>query len=160
MIIRLTPVEHALSRRVGMLRHDKNREWGSEISIRIKEKHQKHEMDGFGAELAVAKVLNVYPDLCVDHASTADMVYNGLTIDVKQTDRENGRLFLPYEKRKFCDWYCLVIGELPVFTIMGFATLRQLRREENIIDVGYGPTYALGRDKLISVKDFVKNAEE
>lgn len=159
MIINLTKVEHALARRVGLLRYEQNRKWGTESGLRIKEKYQQYEIDGFGAELALAKALNVYPDLCVDEASTEDIFYKGASIDVKQTANEYGLLLLTMEKTKFCDWYCLVVGRLPTFRIAGFARLDELRKDKNIIDLGYGDTYALKQNNLIAIEDFVNTQE-
>ena len=160
MIVTLTPVEHALSRRIAMLRYESNRKKGNVNHLRIPDKYEAHEMNGFGAELAVCKALNVYPDLSISEAPAADLQYKNADIDVKQSSTKSAHLLLAAEKVKLCEWYCLVIGDMPVYDIVGFARLDDLRREENLKDFGYGATYALSQDKLMDILDFVKTVQE
>ena len=75
---------------------------------------------GAGAELAVARVLNVYPDFTSDY-SKVDLTWRGQTINVKQTKYQKGRLLIPEYQGKTAEWYILVTGELPEYTIRGVA---------------------------------------
>ena len=156
MIITLEDFELRVCKVISIERYKYNRRLGHESGMRIPEDHFKNELNGVAAEFALAKALNVWPPLSVTEAAPADMLFNNVTIDVKQTPRKAGRLIMAVEKRKFCDWYCLVTGVVPEFTIVGFAKLGDLRKEENLKDLGYGPTYVLEREELINMQTFVK----
>ena len=154
MEIRLTPVEHALARQIARLRYEFNRKHNNKNHLRKPQEYEKSELDGFGAELAVAKALNVYPDLETETAQGEDLLFHGYSIDVKQTHRERGRLLLTMEKTKLCDYYCLVIGEMPNYRIAGFASLDSIRQTLNIVNLGYGDTYVMDQDRLMTLESF------
>ena len=160
MEITLTPIEQELARRIAVLRNEVNRSRGHTINVRRPQDHNKNDMDGMGAELAVARALNVYPDLDVEDAQAEDLLFHGYSIDVKQTHHPKGKLLLGFEKTKFCDFYCLVTGEMPTYKIVGFASLGKLRHPDSVINLGYGDTYGLDQDRLASLDLFVNTVRE
>lgn len=109
-------------------------------------------LDGFGAELAVAKALNVYPSLSNEY-SKIDLNFNG-TVNVKSTHYPNGRLLVPDYQGRTTDWYILVIGKIPEYRIAGVAHADQVFRKENIKDLGKGPAYLLTQNQLQPFADW------
>jgi hypothetical protein len=74
--------------------------------------------DGFGAELAFAKLMNVYPDLDVFCRSGGHdlKLADGRLVDVKQTAVLTGHLPIDRDKKPTdCDIYVLMIGTLPEY---------------------------------------------
>ena len=75
------------------------------------------------------------------------MVLKGKTIDVKTTAREHGRLVVPLKKKSSpSDIYALVTGDLPTFTICGYATADEVF--SSVIDLGHGDCYGLNQEQL------------
>lgn len=50
--------------------------------------------------------------------------------------------------KKPCDIYVLMVGKFPVYNYRGFATGQELLVEENLGDLGHGPSYLLGQTRL------------
>ena len=114
--------------------------------------HYEISLEGFGAELAVAKALNIYPSLGSEF-SKIDLNFNG-TINVKSTHYPNGRLLVPDYQGRTTDWYILVIGKIPEYRIAGVAHADQVFRQENIKDLGKGPAYLLTQNQLQPFEDW------
>jgi len=109
------------------------------------------ELDGIGAEFAVAKALNIYPDLTLSVRSGGVELVSKThaRIDVKQTKYPDGMLLsLTSKKGEDIDTFILVTGTMPEYTIVGWCQAVDLLQQENIKDLGYGPTFALEQDKL------------
>ena len=123
----------------------------------------KAELDAFGAELAAAKFLNLYPDLSVGPRKggsdlfivSGKVVYG---IDVKQTHYKKGRLLAPnWKTEEDSDIYMLVIGTMPEYTIIGWAWAKDLLQKINLRDMGQGHLgYALPQTKLKGFDDTVR----
>lgn len=82
-----------------------------------------------GAELAVAKALNLFPDVNTDPTCirSADLVtHEGVRIDVKWTRRS--RVSIPNNRRRV-DVYIAVSGECPRYEIVGFVWSDRARSE-------------------------------
>lgn len=112
------------------------------------------EINGVGGELAACKAANLYPDLTIATTGARpvhDFILDGETWDVKTTDREYGRLLVrksKAEQGKLSEYYVLVIGAMPSYRIAGYAHKDEIVEEDNLMDLGYGPTYALPQSKL------------
>jgi hypothetical protein len=48
--------------------------------------------------------------------------------------------------------YILVTGEMPLYTIRGWCYARELIHGDNLIDLGYGQTYALDQARLRTIE--------
>jgi len=104
-----------------------------------------------GAEIAFCKLYNIYPDLTITHRSGGYdcITCSGAKVDVKATIYFSGKLLAVINKHKSdADIYVLMVGKFPTYTWVGWAKAGDLLSDENIIDLGYGPTYALSQDKL------------
>lgn len=113
-------------------------------------------IQGAGAEIALCRALNVYPELDSNGCALPDARLGKLTIDVKQTKYENGRLLCTTRKRaaeeKICDAYVLVTGEVPYFIIRGWYPSNLLFKDTNIQDLGHGPTYCKAQYELFPIQ--------
>jgi hypothetical protein len=116
------------------------------------------DLNGVGGELAVAKALNVYPDLSLSpRAGGSDLVSKGKRIDVKTTHYPAGRLLAVTDKNPDdCDIFILVTGRMPEYEIKGWCYSAELINPDAIGDLGHGPTYALAQDKLRGFGDALK----
>jgi len=111
-------------------------------------------VNGFAAEMAVAKYLNVYPDL-KDKSDHEDLTYRGQTINVKSTKYPYGKLLVPDYQGRTADWYILVTGEMPEFTIRGVVHADEVFRQENIGDLGKGKAYIMEQYQLMAMEDWL-----
>ena len=128
-----------------------------------KQSGAKADLDGFGAEMAVAKFLNVYPQFALTQGKRdADLwvTYNQqqvFSVDVKQTVYASGKLIAPnWKTLENADIYVLVTGEMPEFTIVGWAWAKDLIQKENLRDMGYGKqglAYSLTQQQLREFTD-------
>ncbi len=114
-------------------------------------------VNGFGAELAFCQLCGVsFDPSFVEYESHFNKVdatlMNGVTVDVKQTKYNSGRLLVSINKtKKYVDIYALIIGVFPNYRFMGWATYEEMIRKENIRDLGHGPGYVLDQNKLHTV---------
>lgn len=115
----------------------------------------KNDLLGVCGEIAVARRFNIYLDLTFQPRSGGSDVTlrSGKTADVKTTDRADGRLVVPKWKEdgKKSDYYILVTGDLPTFTLRGWASADEVF--SSVIDLGYGPCFGLMQDQLHSFND-------
>ena len=105
---------------------------------------------GMVAEFAFAKRYNIFPDLGLSPRSgSCDGVVNGKRYDIKSTTYKNGKLLATIKGNLDVDVYVLAIVDGLAVDFIGYATSEQLRREENLLDLGHGQGYALSQEKLI-----------
>ena len=90
----LTELEQYLCRRGAKMRFTNNRKKHVPISKVGPQSHEKTEILGLGGEIAVARWLNIYPDLTTHtRQGGADLTSNtGKRIDVKTTMYKTGKL--------------------------------------------------------------------
>jgi len=152
-MIKLNSVEKDLIKSIAKQRYESNRGSGVKNAKIGNQSNESTDIDGFGAELIVAKHLNLYPDLSINPRSGGtDLVSKkGKTIDVKQTQYKTGRLLATLKKNSddnCSDIFVLVIGTFPDYEIIGWCYKEELLKEENILDLGHGKGYALNQDRL------------
>jgi len=153
MQIILTEAEIKLAQYVGKRRGQVNREAGI-VDQRVDDTLDL-DTDAFGAELALARLLNVYPDLSLSpRKGGEDLVWGGITVDVKQTKYPDGYLLATHWKDvKASRLYALMTGTLPTYTFRGFACADDLFQAHRLTDVGKGKSYAMTQDELITHED-------
>ena len=82
-----------------------------------------------------------------DKADT--FLHNGKSVDVKTSTGLHKQLLVPlWKKEKPCDIYALVLAVGDGLYFAGEITKEELFKDENIQDLGYGPTYAIPQNKL------------
>lgn len=154
--ITLTESERQVAEFIAKRRFDSCRESNIVNNKKGPQSNYETDLEGMASELAAAKALNVWPDL-TEEIQAHDLIYNGITIDVKTTKYKTGRLVATLgKKNKACDYYVLLVGECPNYDIKGFAKRENLLSEDTITDLGWGKLHALTQDKLTSLSDFLK----
>ena len=151
MRIELTASEMAIANVVAAMRTTCNR--AANIVERKIGSHSSYQMDvdGFAAELAFCKAMNLHPDLSVVNQSlTHDCVArNGKTIDVKTTRYESGRLLVaPNKKDSQTQIYVLVVGTAPAFDVIGYASKEEVFDARNYRELNGRWSYILEQSQL------------
>lgn len=148
-VITLTPGEVMLARMMAALRTGTN-ELAGVGSKRFIDDRFESDLIGICGEIVYAKRTNLYLDLSFEPRSGGhDFTNNnGETIDVKTTQHENGRLLVTMSKseEKRSDYYVLVTGKIPTFTIRGWATADEVF--SSVVNLGRGDCYGLMQDQL------------
>lgn len=104
---------------------------------------------GIMAEYAFAKKFNVFPDLGLSPRSgSADGVIKNKKYDIKSTTYKLGRLLCTIKNNPDVDFYVLAIVSGNEVDFVGWEYKENLRKEENLINLGHGFGYALSQDKL------------
>lgn len=106
-------------------------------------------IQAMGAELAVAKWLNVYPDMSPTDSALPqfDLIHDGRKVEVKRRDRTNLDLLLPNFRHDAT--YVLVYGRIPEFTIAGSIDGDRIPEVgEWREDLPYGSCWLIKRDFL------------
>jgi hypothetical protein len=131
LIVRLNADEARLAWTIAKTRNDRDVKSGVVDRLAALDGRDKtlNTYHSFGAELAVAKALNIYPDLNTDPTCirSADLVtQHGVLIDVKWTRK--ARVSIPNNRRR-TDVYVVVTGECPRYEVVGFVYRDRARSE-------------------------------
>lgn len=118
--------------------------------------NEETDTDGFAAELAFAKLMNLYPDLTIGarRGGVDILLPSGKKVDVKQTKYPNGKLLAAPHCTGENDYYVLMTGSLnegAKFTYRGYATKAELINESSTVQLTKdGPLtkYGLEQSKL------------
>jgi|688.fasta_scaffold19844_12 hypothetical protein len=113
--------------------------------------------NGFGAELSFCRLTDsVFDSTTIEkdnHFLKPDTILNnGLSVDVKTTIYNSGKLLVRIgkEKKPF-DLFVLMVGKFPTYRFCGYAKFDEVINEENISDLGWGKGYVLPQHKLHKV---------
>ena len=108
------------------------------------------DIQGFKAEYAFAKHINVFPDFGLSPRSgSADGVTpKGNRYDIKSTHHKKGNLLSTLKVNPDVDVYILAVVQDNIVDLIGWAKKADLIKPENIVDLGHGKGYFLSRDKL------------
>lgn len=108
-------------------------------------------INGLSAEIAFGKLANCYPDFS-EIPNEWDFKLNGLSLDIKVTKYQNGKLLLPIYKVPYSeavDGYCLMVGQFPgPFEFRGFMYRSELIAKWRIISLGHGAVYTAYQHEL------------
>lgn len=119
------------------------------------------DIDGLLGEFAFAKLFNLWPDMEIGHRPVNDLecVLGG--IDVKTTRYSQGRLLASLKKKSIpSKWYVLMwLENEQAIHFLGAASAKYFLQDENIKDLGRGPSYALEQSDLIKPLDFKRILE-
>jgi hypothetical protein len=153
MII-LTEYEQNMAKFVGMARYNESRKYSLNRSVRGYDASEgvriQNDIEGAGAEIAVAKSFNVYWHGSVNVFKDYPDV--GRNTQVRQTKHKTGRLIIT-DRDPDDQLFVLVIGEMPTYDIIGFIKGADAKREEFIdAPAGRPPAYFVPQDKLTKPK--------
>ena len=144
MIIELDETEQVIAKHLAGRRHNNNRARGVVDRQMGPQSSVATDLNGIGAEMVFAKIFNVYPDLGDRPGKEDGTTAKGSTYDVRTTKYKNGRLLAVLNKRKEdCEFYVLMIGEFPRYTITGYASAKELLSGKYIDDLGHGKGHAM-----------------
>lgn len=151
-MITLTESEQRICHWLAKMRHARNRATGTRDARIGPQSPEQTDLEGIGAEFAAAKMLNVYPDLDIDHRPGFDVLtHHGDRVDVKATRYKNGKLVVARWKASGeVDCYLLVIGTFPTYRIAGFVSSDEALAPHRRTNLGHGPTYAVPQSDLIA----------
>ena len=111
------------------------------------------DLEGICGEFAFCKAFNVYPDMTINPRSGGyDLIVKGKRVDIKTTKYKTGRLLATKNKKiEDADIYVLVLSEKPSYTILGWCRSEDLIKNSNLVDLGYGLTYAIDQNRLANM---------
>lgn len=157
--VKLSNDELDLAARIGKIRNDMMNKMNLASTNRNLPDKEFTEIMAAGAEIAVAKCLNVYFEyrLPLVPGSCDLMTRDGRGIDVKFTTYNRGKLIVPASKRNSCDVYVLVINHngSATFEIAGWATAEQLFRDENLEELYGKQKYILHQIQLNHIRELL-----
>lgn len=101
-----------------------------------------------GAELAVAKFLNLYPDLTpkVGALPQYDLTWRNRKVEVKRNHLRNGDLLIPFLNEKLI--YILACGQLPGYSLIGFLSGHDVPSKGEWVNLTYGPCWRVNPQLL------------
>jgi hypothetical protein len=110
-------------------------------------------IEAFGAELAVAKTLNVYPDLTIREGALPgyDMVLQAHLIQVKRRHTRRQDLLIPHLDESLD--YVLVYGAIPSFTVVGYLPGRLVRSLGSWENLSKGPCWLVEVANILSLDE-------
>ena len=153
MQVLLNESEQRLAKYIAKRRYEINREKGTVDAKKGEQSNEFVDLEGIAGEIAFCKIYNLYPDLEVkvttQKTDKGDCIYKGHKIDVKTTSYKTGKLICALWKNNEVDLYALMVGAFPSYEFRGFSYASELKKKENIINLGRGDLYALTQDKLI-----------
>lgn len=156
MKIELDPGEYAIAQVIATMRRSIN----TVFRVRDQRRDTRRavvDLDLLGAvaEIAFCKWRNVYPDLTIlPRHGSADAMIGGKKVDIKATDRKDGRLLATTGKEiDAADIYVLAIVEGPVVEFVGYALAAELLQDKTLKDLGHGATHAMEQGQLRKFKD-------
>jgi hypothetical protein len=108
------------------------------------------DIQGFMAEYAFAKHINVFPDFGITPRSGScdGTTRKGRRYDIKSTCRKNGNLLSTLKVNEDIDYYVLAYVYDNIVEFIGYAHKTKLIKKENIKDLGYGKVYFLSHEML------------
>lgn len=163
--ITLNPTEQRLADYMARARYAVNREQGAVDRKIGPQSTEQTDLQGIAAEIAFARLMNVYPDTSLDSRPDHDVLVptplGSLRVDVKCTRYPQGKLLAVLGKAsKRPDAYVLMIGESPDFMFAGVAWADDLLREDRVTDLGHGPTYAMSQGDLMGWMEWLRVVSE
>jgi len=154
MRVTLTESEFRICRWLAAQRHSGARAAGVTDQQMGPQSAEQTDLDGIGGEFAFCKAANLYPDMTIGaRAGGFDAQLHGMSVDVKTTRYENGKLLATLGKSiASADIYVLVVGTIPEYRIAGWVHGVTLIHPRNIRDLGRGPGYALDQHDLLPAR--------
>ena len=144
--------EQRICKLIAKSRFENNRQKGITNSKVGEQSDELTDLEGIGGEVACAKLYNVMPDFSIHTRSSSeddgDFLWNKLKFDVKATTYENGRLLATRWKVPSVDYFLLVTGTFPNYIYRGRMKSDELLREDRLIDLGHGLSYAANQSEL------------
>lgn len=119
-IVILSQTECQLAELIGRKRREISLEYDRETRRDFTPLGVDNDIEASAAEMAVAKLLNIYPEWSptTGEVPRFDLSWRGHKVDVKSTRVPDGNLLIPYLDESVI--YFLVRGPMPTYKVMGF----------------------------------------
>ena len=171
-MIRLNRDELRVAKGLGTLRNQSNRKANVDDAV-VGSDGDSVEIDVLGTqgEFAFCKLFNTWPDLTIGPRQTSPVGdtqlriadFDIVPVDVKTTRHRDGQLLatLNHTLSNSPLLFALMVahsGETGGFIFGGFALAYDLLHPSRIVDLGYGPTYAMNQNELMQSLINVKMA--
>jgi len=136
----LTEVEKKVVMMVAREKYEYSRE--HHVEMKRMEDGLQADIDGMIGEVCFGKMFNYFVNLSARKADADFYTKDGKSIDVKSTRYKTGRLVATINKKRSpCDLYVLMVIDDEGGWYKGYVSKEELFRDENIKDLGHGPTY-------------------
>lgn len=147
----LSSGEIQVAQLIGKLRNEYS--LATKVNARRDDEQDDDEMniEAMGAEMAVAKYLNVFPDLSPTRGKLKkyDLMWRGVEIEVKRNHRpEGGDLLVPQAEPNEKARYILVYGSIPKFSLFGDIAGRDIRIYGKWTRLSKGPCWRVEPEYL------------
>jgi hypothetical protein len=159
--VTLNPEEVVIATQIGMQKTNNSISGGLQTSYARGKGFDMYftDINGYGAELAFCKIFNLFPDL-TSHNRVGGydaVLHDGTTVDVKQSKSLTTALRVKVGRKKLGDsaLYALLVGELPTYTFIGFATEEAVFKSTNITKIYDKDHYTIPQENLLSVKQLL-----
>lgn len=162
--INLTEEEVIIADNVGGARDRFDKKMGiPEKIVQVKRPTVQNTILGYGAELAVAKYLNLFPDLSFiptdEPFKGYDLIWYGLRVDVKWGDMNYDSFYIP-EHAKECDHYIFVTGGPQKYRIMGWMSAEDAKPDKKADNTYWNTNvpkacWVIPKDDLLPIGEFI-----
>jgi hypothetical protein len=149
----LSEAEQRLAKFLATRRYQNARSKGLRNAKMGDQSNELTDLEGIASEIAFCKLMNIYPDLDLDHTNSADcFLRDGRAVDVKSTVYNSGRLLsVRWKNASKVDIFVLMVGEFPRYRCAGFMSSAELIQPNRLVDLGHGEGYAATQNELQSI---------
>lgn len=153
LVVQLNKDERTLVEKISKERTKHDRRVGRKDLLRAhKNKARFIEVNGLGGEYAVAKALNLYPDINTQDISNYDLILpDGRKLEIKTTEYKTGRLIIKTKNR--ADLYILVTGTMPSYTVVGYIKADEVN--EHWKKWGKEHSFVIEQDQLHPIEELL-----
>lgn len=113
------------------------------------------DFDGCLSEYAFCKWHNINFNLSFgdDTAGQPDCIYKNLSIDIKSTRLKNGRLIVKLNAVPVDMYVLAIVQDDNTIFFPGYIRSEDIKKDENIRNLGTGNSYVLDQDQLLRFKE-------
>ena len=149
--IDLTPTECRIANHVGKLRNSLSLKSKTNLRRDPAQSDEDMNIQAVAAEIAVAKYLNVYPEISPTDGDLPryDCRFRDYRIEVKRNHLSNGDLLVPHLDKELI--YILVCGEIPMFLLIGYLPGSSISLLGKWVELTYGACWKVKPNLLISL---------
>lgn len=130
----LNATEQRLAQFVVNQRIAYNQKTNATPTVYTNESLYSNNLHAYGAEIAFCKLFNVYPDTDFTVRHVSDAHVGGYSVDVKQTKRDHGKLYVKKMHRAngYPDYYAMMVGKFPTYEFRGFISSKVMVDESRV----------------------------
>jgi len=113
------------------------------------------DFDGCLSEYAFCKWHNIHFSLSFgdDTAGQPDCIYNNLNVDIKSTRLPQGRMIVKLNSQPMDIYVLAIVEDDYTIRFAGFSRSEDIKKEENVRNLGTGDSYVLDQHQLLKFKE-------